>query len=167
MERRQWPGKPLPALLVAIGLGLGISRLALAVDLPPAIDLRAEASRAEKAGGPLIILFSRKDCAYCETVRRDYLQAVLANPRHARRVLLRQINQDSEAALIGFSGEQTSHAGFAAGEKIRLVPVVAFYGRNGRQLAKAIVGTRIPDFYPGDLEQAIEKSIEGLQPAAQ
>jgi thioredoxin-related protein len=137
--------------------------LAAGNDLPSAQDLRAEADRAAKAGGPLIVVFSRKDCQYCETVKRDYLKPLAADPRFRDRVIVRQVNQDSDAALIDFRGEATTHAQLAMAEKIKLVPVVAFYGPQGKRLAEPIVGTRLADFYPSYLEEAVEKSALSLK----
>jgi thioredoxin-related protein len=108
-------------------------------------------------------VYSRKDCKYCETVKRDYLKPLSADPRYRNRVVVRQINQDSDAPLVDFRGEATTHARFAASEKVKLVPVVAFYGPQGKQLAEPIVGARLPDFYPGYLDESIEKSSLALK----
>ncbi len=140
-----------------------LSGLAAGTDLPPAQDLRAEAERAAQAGGPLIVVFSRKDCKYCETVKRDYLKPLAADPRFRDRVVIRQVNQDSDAALVDFHGAATTHAQLARAEKIRLVPVVAFYGPQGKRLAEPIVGARLPDFYPSYLEESVEKSSQALK----
>lgn len=137
--------------------------LGLGAELPPAADLRSEAEQAFRQGGPLIILFSRDDCKYCTTVKRDYLKPLVSHPRHHDRVVVRQINQDSSAALIDFRGEATTHARFADGEKIKLFPVVAFYGPDGKRLAAPIVGTRLPDFYQSYLDDAIEQSVAALR----
>jgi uncharacterized SAM-dependent methyltransferase len=51
----------------------------------------------------------------------------------------------------------------ARAEKIKLVPVVAFYGPQGKRLAEPIIGTRLPDFYPSYLEESIEKSSLALK----
>ena len=50
----------------------------------------------------------------------------------------------------------------ATSEKIKLVPVVAFYGPNGKRLAEPIIGARIADFYQSYLETAIEQSSQQL-----
>ena len=134
------------------------SGLAAGTDLPAAQNLRADADKAARAGGPLIVVYSRKDCKYCETVKRDYLKPLTANPRYRDKVVIRQINQDSDAPLIDFRGDATTHARFASSEKIKLVPVVAFYGPQGKHLAEPIVGARLPDFYPSYLEESVEKS---------
>ena len=136
-----------------------------ASELLPAADLRAETARSERAGGPLIVIYSRRDCKFCETVKRDYLQPLAANPRYRDRVLIRQINQDGDdQPLADFKGTASTHARVAAAEKIKLVPVVAFYGPDGRKLAEPIVGARLPDFYQSYLEDAIEQSRRALKP---
>lgn len=149
--------------IIGIALGLFAASVVAATDLPAAQDLRTDADRAARAGAPLIVIYSRKDCKYCETVKRDYLKPLAANPRYRDKVVIRQINQDSDAQLIDFRGETTTHARFAASEKIKLVPVVAFYGPQGTRLTDSIVGARLPDFYPGYLEDAIEKSSLALK----
>ena len=156
---RQWAGL-LGGLILA---WLAAPALA-ATDLPAAVDLRTETAQAARAGGPLIVIYSRQDCKYCEAVKRDYLKPLAASPRYRDRVLIRQINQDGdEQALADFKGVATTHARLATGEKIKLVPVVAFYGPDGRQLAPAIVGARLPDFYQSYLEDAIEQSARALK----
>ena len=68
-----------------------------------------------------------------------------------------------DTPLIDFQGRPTTHAAFATREKIKLVPVVALYGPNGRKLAEPIVGTRLPDFYQSYLDDAIEQASRKLK----
>ena len=151
-------------LLLASLMALGtVAATASENDLPAAVNLAAEAAQANRAGNPLIVLFSRSDCKYCETVKRDYLKPLGKDPHH-RGVLIRQINQDSDAVLTDFNGAKTTQAAFASAENIKLVPVVAFYGPNGKQLADRLVGAGVADYYPSYLESAIEKSAAALKP---
>ena len=135
-----------------------------ATDLPVAVDLQHEAAQAARSGKPLIVIYSRKDCKYCETVKRDYLKPLAADPKYHNKVVIRQINQDGdEQALTDFRGNASTHARVALAEKVKLVPVVAFYGTDGRQLAAPIVGARLPDFYQSYLEDAVEQSARALK----
>ena len=86
------------SLISLLLLGSG-PLLAKGNDLPLAADLRSEVEIARKQGGPLVIIYSRRDCKYCETVKRDYLKPLINNPRYRDHVLIRQINQDGDAAL--------------------------------------------------------------------
>lgn len=132
--------------------------------LPPALDLRAEAAAAARTGGPLIVIFSRDDCKFCQIIKRHHLQALATDPKFGPRVLIREIGQDKpDIALRDFTGQPTTHAEFAAKQGIKLVPVVAFYGPGGRTLVEPIVGTRLPDFYQSYLEEGIVQSARQLK----
>lgn len=130
-------------LMAALLASWAISAIAAGNDLPAAADLRAEVAQSANAGRPLLVIFSRADCRYCETVKRDYLKPLAANPRF-QGLLVRQVNQDSDTPLTDFRGAKTTHSRFAAAEKVKLVPVVAFYGPQGRHLAEPIVGACLP-----------------------
>jgi len=156
------PQRMLRRCLVPVLLTVSAFATAAGNDLPAAVDLRAEATQAKRAGGPLIVVFSRAECRYCETVKRDYLKPLEKNPNF-NGVVIRQINQDSDAAMTDFRGKKTTQASFATAEKISLVPVVAFYGPNGKALADPLVGAGLPDFYQSYLEDAIAKSSAALK----
>ncbi len=129
----------------------------------PAHDLRAEAVAAAKGGAPLLVIFSRDDCKFCKAIKRDYLEPMARQPRHRDRLVIREIRQDSEQALTTFTGEKTTHASFARAEKVKLVPVVAFYGPDGKALADPIVGVRLPDFYQSYLDDGVDSASRKLQ----
>ena len=156
-------GRRVAGLLGALILACTSALAGAATDLPAALDLRAEAQEAATAGLPLIVIYSRKDCKYCETVKRDYLKPLAGKPQAPDKEFIRQINQDSEQPLSDFKGKLSTHAKLAASEKIKLVPVVAFYGPDGRKLAEPIVGARLPDFYMSYLEEAIEQAKRSLK----
>ena len=145
-------------------LGSG-SAIGQAGKLETARDLQSESRMAKQRQGVLVVLFSRKDCKYCDIVRRDHLAPLLHDSRYKDRILVRQINQDSTLMLNDFNGEPTTHSAFSQKEKVSFVPVVAFYGPGGKQLNPPISGLRLPDFYQGYLEDAIEKSISQQEPA--
>lgn len=163
---QQKPRKPRHSLicfLLFYCLTAGFcSAFAQVTQLDKAHDLQSESRLAYQKKGPLIILFSRQDCKFCEIVRRDHLKPLLQDPRYKNRIVIRQIDQDSGMPLTDFNGRSSTHATFVRQEKIGFVPVVAFYGPGGEPLATPIVGLRLPDFYQGYLEDAIDKSAEML-----
>ena len=156
-------GRYLARLLGGLILACTLLPAGAATDLPLAADLPAEAAQAAKAQLPLIVIYSRKDCKYCETVKRDYLKPLANHPQYRNKVLIRQVNQDGEQPLLDFNGRESSHAAFAAAQKIKLVPVVAFYGPGGRKLAEPIIGARLADFYNSYLDEAIQQSGKVLR----
>ncbi len=134
-----------------------------ASELSRAADLRAEAAAAARTGQPLIVIYSRDDCRFCQTIKREHLGPMAADTQRGKRLMIREIGQDRDTPLIDFQGQPTTHAAFATREKIKLVPVVAFYGPNGRKLAEPIVGARLPDFYQSYLDDAIEQASRKLK----
>ncbi len=127
--------------------------------LPRARDLQAEAARAARAGQPLVVLYSRRDCPWCEQVRREWLKPLADRQTD---LVVRQVDQDSNAALRDFSGQATTHGTFAKARQVTLVPVVAFYGPDGRELTAAIVGVRLPDFYAAYLDESLKAARAAL-----
>lgn len=151
----------LPWLLVA-SLWLGSSFAAAQEAIPSAESLHLEALQSLAQGYPLLVLYTRPRCPYCERIRKSHLLPLMADQRFKNKLVLRQIDQTSSQALADFQGQKTTQKAFAASRKIKLVPVVAFYGANGEELVPPIVGARIPDYYQGDLEAAIEEAREKL-----
>lgn len=149
--------RPLIALAAAAWLGH-----AGAAELTPASDLAAEARQSAGHGHALVVLYSRPDCKFCEVVRTHYLRHLPDDPRRAG-IVIRQVDQDGTRSLRDFKGKAKSHAEFAAEEKIRLVPVVAFYGPKGEALAPPIVGARIADYYQSYLDEALDQSARKLK----
>lgn len=147
-----------PLLLVAWSASTQAS------DIQNAANLRTESEIAQRHGSPLIVLFSRDGCHYCETVRRDYLRPMLkatsaTNPAH-----IREIHVDQDIALIDFEGKPSTHARFSRQQKMYFAPVLAFYGAKGNMLADPIIGVRTPDFYQYYLDDAITFARQRLIP---
>lgn len=130
--------------------------------LIPASNLRREAAETAHHGQPLLILYSRENCPYCEEVRRTWL-APLAREAKQSGLKVRQIDQDSDQPLVDFAGKATTHSRFAAAQKISFVPVVAVYGPKGQLLAESIVGVRLRDFYNAYLEMQLDEARTRLR----
>ena len=144
------------ALILAC-LVLPLTGAAADATLILASDLRREAAEATQAGQPLLILYSRQNCTYCAEVRNSWLVPLSHDSRQSG-LQVRQIDQDSDRPLIDFAGHSTTHARFAATEKIAFVPVVAVYDARGQHLAEAIVGLRLRDFYGTYLDALLDKA---------
>ena len=124
-------------------------------------DLAADARLAAKKGVPLVVLYSRDDCNWCEKVRREYLGPLSRDP--ATPAVIRQVHIDRAAPLQDFAGRRSTSAEFSRQMQARFAPTVMFHGPDGSTLAEAIVGFRLADFYGAYLERAIEESRTRLQ----
>jgi len=135
----------------------------LASALPPAQDLAADARRMREQKLPMLVLYSRAGCDWCERARRDYLEPLAADPATAGRVLIRQIDIDRRTAIADFSGKASNHKDFARNRKVRLTPTIELLGPDGETLAEAIVGVRLPDFYGTYIDRAVDTARDRLR----
>jgi thioredoxin-related protein len=125
-------------------------------------DLAADARFAAARGVPLVVLYSRDDCSWCEKVRREHLGPLSRDP--AKPSVIRELHMDRATPLLDFGGRRTTSADFAKQVQARFAPTVMFHGPDGAQLAESIVGFRLADFYGAYLERAIEEAHSRLQP---
>jgi hypothetical protein len=116
-------------------------------------NLAADARIARDKSLPIAVLFSLPGCPHCEVIRRSHLRP-LSN-EVPLRATVRQIDIDSDRELVDFQGVITTHRAFASGQRIKLTPVVAFFGPDGELLAEPLVGALLADFYGAYLENAL------------
>jgi thioredoxin-related protein len=129
--------------------------------LPEATDLAADARLAAARGVPLVVLYSRDDCSWCDKVRREFLGPMSRNPSVA--AVIRELHMDRATALVDFAGRRTTSADFSKQVQAQFAPTVMFHGPDGAALAESIVGFRLADFYGAYLNSAIEESCARLQ----
>jgi thioredoxin-related protein len=131
--------------------------------LQVAHDLAADARVLRQRRIPLMVLYSRADCPWCERARRQYLVPLANEPASAERVLMRQIDLDSDAALVDFNGKATTHRRFGKSQRAKLTPTLMFYGPDGRQVGEPIVGFLLADFYAAHIDRGIDQGLAALR----
>lgn len=133
---------------------------ARAAGLPAAVDLAADARLAARDKVPVLLLYTRADCSWCEKLRREYLLPITreATPR----AVIREIRMDERLALVDFAGRRTTSAYFAESQKARFAPTLMFYDPKGQPSADPIVGFRTADFYAAYLDRALEESHQHI-----
>ena len=134
-----------------------------ATTLTVARDLAADARVMREKRIPMLVLFAQKDCPWCERARREFLLPMQKDPATAAKVRMRQINIDSDAPLIDFSGHYTTDRAFAKAHQAGLTPTLMFFGPDGRQLAETIVGFQTADFYGATIDRGIDQSLARLR----
>lgn len=149
------------------GLSLTVAAIlawpSLAAALPPAQDLAADARQMREQRLPMLVLYSRAGCDWCERARANYLEPMAADPANASRVLIRQIDVDRRTAIADFSGKAGNHRDFARARKISLTPTIEVLGPDGELLAEPIVGVRLPDFYGTYIDRAVDAARDRLR----
>lgn len=126
-------------------------------------DLVADAQVASSRQVPILIMFSLHDCPYCNVVREEFLKPMLRNSDYADRVVIREIHTDNDSSLRDFNGQLISPGDLAQRYAATLAPTVVFVDRQGRELAKRLVGITTVDYYGGFLDDAIEISLRRLR----
>jgi len=164
------------ALSIVAACGPVVSRAAAAHDsLPTPRSLADALASAQREGRPLVALFSRRGCPFCEALRREQL-AHLARDAAARGVLVVEFDIADERAFAEAAapaGRSPAEAAAPAGRspaalaralRIRVAPTVAFLGPQG-ELAQRLVGYSSPDFYAAYLDERIEQARAAIRRA--
>ena len=149
---------PVFAALLAIGFAPTAPAAERDVSLALATDLARDLADAASDGRALLVLYSLPGCPWCARARREHLGAMARDPDEQKRVLIREIDITSDAALVAPDGSRTTHRAFARAHRIRLTPTTGFLARDGSDAAEAIVGYPPAGFYGAYLEQRIEQA---------
>ncbi len=169
------PGSPAPALLaitmifnefvrrVWIAAILACVAAAAAAqstgELRLADDLAAVARQAREYRTPIMIAFTQASCRYCDAAKRDYLVPMDRSAELRDKVIIIEVDIDSESTLRDFGGQTISHREFSQRYQVKKVPTVIVMDDGGRPVASPIVGLMAEDFYRLYLQQAIDEGL--------
>ena len=147
--------RPLLLLRLVLACALVATEGVAGEELPPAVDLHADAHVARAERLPIVLFFYSRSCPFCREVEELYLQPLLHENNRPRRFLLRRIEISETRPLVSFSGNTTDSRRFAQEQKVMLVPHLRFVGPEGERLAPDLVGLSSRDFYGGYLDDSI------------
>lgn len=135
------------------------------VQVPFVQDFAREAKAAEAKGVPLLVLFSRADCHFCDQVLEEFLLPMQRNPEYRSKVIMLQVQIGGSAPLRDFSGKLTTHGRFARDHRIQLAPTITLFDARGNELTEPLVGLTTPDYYGGFLDQRIDEALAKVRGA--
>jgi thioredoxin-related protein len=133
------------------------------VEIPTVRDFTLEATAARSKNVPILVLFSRRNCAFCTQVLQEFLLPMRRNAEYESKVIMRQVDVGSAAPLIAFSGKTTTQARFAREHRIKLTPTIKLFDAEGRELTEPLIGLTTPDYYGGFLDQRIDQALAKLR----
>lgn len=158
-------------LFVAWGLLLN-SALANDVygDLPPVTlktseNLAEDGRLARQRQVPLLLMFSMHHCPYCTVVEESFLKPMLRNRDYDKKVLMRKIELEG-GYITDFNGQDVEVDEISNRYSVSLVPTVILVDHKGRQLAASLIGMANEHYYGGDLDAAIERSLQKIRRVA-
>jgi thioredoxin-related protein len=146
----------LMALCCLIGLKANASTPNEQVNV--ASNLQHDARLAQREHSPVLIVFTRPHCAYCDRVIDYYLIPMQRHADAAGPVLIRQMDMTSSRKLVDFDGRMTTQRAFAHMLKVDFAPTVMVFTPDGKPGAKPLVGLGPEDYYGGYLDRAIEQA---------
>ena len=156
-------------------LGMGLCLLAMTsvqaeilpyVKVREATDLQAVGHEAQARKLPILIMFSMRDCQYCDVVREEFLKPMLRSGDYVDRVIMLELYSDSEAQLQDFTGKPISAEKLIRRYQAGFAPTVIFLDSQGKELAGRLIGITTRDFYGGYLDEAIEESLQRIRNSA-
>jgi thioredoxin-related protein len=124
-----------------------------------ATDLQKDGRIAAQQHVPILIIFTSPDCHYCERVMNNFLIPMQRNPEYAHKVMMRRVEINNAAKLIGFDGSVTTQQAYAATQKARFTPTVMVYTPNGISAADPLVGLGPEEYYGTYLDGLIDAGV--------
>ncbi|MCW8906465.1 MAG: thioredoxin fold domain-containing protein [Sedimenticola sp.] len=121
-------------------------------------DWSMEASQAQRKHQPIMLLFTSRDCHYCDRLEQEVLLPLRNEGTLPARVHLRQFNIDRGGKLVDFDGEKIRARLFLSRYHVYATPTVVLLDHQGRPLAEPIVGYNGVARYLPILQQAIDRA---------
>jgi hypothetical protein len=127
--------------------------------LPQATDLAADAAESRRRRVPILLMFDRDDCPYCERALREHLVPMSVEAPWRDDALFRQVEVDKPTPAIDFDGRATTHRALAARYGATLTPTIVVVDATGAPLVDPVVGLLTADFYGAYLDAALKQGL--------
>lgn len=138
-----------------------------AVAVKQVTNFVADGREASKKQVPVLVMFAMENCGYCHQVEEDFLKPMLRNSEYDGKVLIRKVVLDSGRSIVDFKG-QTHDAGEIGDEyHVSVTPTLILFDANGNKLSAPIIGLANPYYYGGELDAAIDSSLQKIRAIAQ
>ena len=97
-----------------------------------------ELDNAREAGKQgILIMFQQKDCPYCHRMRATVLNQRRVQDFFREHFLIFDVDIEGDVEITDFSGKRMAEKDFAFREnRVRATPVFAFFGLNGKKMAR-------------------------------
>ena len=105
---------------------------------------------------PMLLFIHASYCGYCQWVDENFIQPMVNDPAYQGKIIVRRIEIDADGSILDRDGKEESNRHFADRMGVHLVPVVAFFGPDGKEIGDPINGVTVQDFYPYYFHQGIE-----------
>ena len=136
------------------------------VELKEGADLVQDGDEAAEKQVPVLMFFSMNHCPFCIEVEEDYLKPMLRNSEYDNKVIIRKIRIDGTGVVRDFNGKEFDVEEFGDEYNVSMVPTLVLVDAKGKRLSPAIIGIANKHYYSGELDDAIDASIQKIRTVA-
>jgi thioredoxin-related protein len=123
--------------------------------VPAANDWAETSALAREQNLPILLLFSADGCHYCERLKGELLNPLLAEGGLQRAALVREIDINAGGKVSDFDGILVRTQNFVSRYQVFATPTVLLVDPRGEPLGQPIVGYDDKDGYAERLREAI------------
>jgi len=150
-------------LSLSVALLLSFSNLKAGEILPLAVDLKKSAITAEQHNIPIVVFYTATWCNYCKKLEENIIHPLLERTEIESYAEFRQVIMDkAHWRMKDFAGNDIEMKSFAPTQKVKVAPTTLIYNSKGELIADPIIGLTLEEFYPGNLERAINLALKVL-----
>ncbi|CAN8140108.1 Thioredoxin fold domain-containing protein [uncultured Thiomicrorhabdus sp.] len=165
----QWPTTLSPFKTFIAGLALGLSSLSVNVQadagdvLPLAVDLQKAGEISAKNNVPVVIFATATWCNYCKKLEQNILYPLLQTTDLEDYGHFSQLVLDkSHWMMKNFDGTEIEMKTLGPKMGVIVAPTTLIFDSKGNQIADPIIGLTLEEFYPGNLEKALNQALKNL-----
>jgi thioredoxin-related protein len=153
----------LASWVFAAALCLAVGAAADDVTVPIAVDLQSDGYASEERGIPILLVFTREDCGYCELLKRSVIRPMILSGEYDERVLIREVIVDDPNDIKDFGGRTVNPFAVANRYDGLLTPTVLMVGPEGQALAERLIGISNEQMYLWYLDRALAEATRVLR----
>lgn len=132
------------------------------VEVPMGQDLRADGRQSARHDRPIVLVFSARNCSYCELLESSILRPSLMGGYYDDQIIMRKLMLDSQLPIGDFDGQRRAPSAISRRYQVHVTPTVLFVDAQGKELAPRLVGINTVEMYGGYLDAAIQEARRKL-----
>ncbi len=130
--------------------------------VPKALDLVSDGLLAREHGVPIMLVFTREECDFCELLKRTVVEPMILSGEYEGRAIIREVMIDGGPDLVDFEGRTVSPFSVANDFDALLTPTVVFVGPEGREVGKRLIGINNVDMYLWYLDESLAEGAAAI-----
>ena len=131
--------------------------------VPLAVDLEKSAKTAANHNIPVVIFYTATWCNYCHKLEENILNPLLQTTDLEDYAEFRQVLLDMPHWMMkDFAGNDLEMKTYGPKQNVKVAPTTLVYNSKGEIIAEPIIGLTLEEFYPGNLEKAINQGLKAL-----